>query len=558
MKKNNFIKHKHLISYNLLIINVLIILLILVESCKNSNNDNLQGKQIFHYNQPSGIYSLDPAFARDQAHIWVIQQLYNTLVSLDDSLHIVPSIAKSWEISDDLCKYTFYLRNDVYFHRDICFKDNTRKLIAQDVVYSLQRLASDETASPGRWILNSVARKDNKLWMESPNDTTVIIHLAKPFTSFLSILAMPYCSIIPEEAIKRYGDEFSRHPIGTGPFVYKYWKKDVKLILAKNDNYFERDNLGNKLPYLDGISISFIKDKQVAFMDFMLGKFDFLSGIDPSFKDILLTRDGELKEEYKDKYIFQKSLFLNTEYLGFLIDEDSPFNNKELRQAISLGIDRVSMMKYLRNSLGYPSIQGFIPPILNPLDSETKYLEYNPQKAKQLLIKSGYLNSENKDKITLLTNDTYIDLAEFIQNQLTKIGLDINIEVIPPATLRDLMYKGQANFFRGSWIADYPEAENYFAVFYSKNIPPNGPNYTRFQNSTFDNLYEKLLQTADNRKYEIIKEMNKILIEEMPVIPLYYDVSIRLIQPYVKGLKANVMNTLNLKEVKIERGKERV
>lgn len=554
MKKNNFVKYKHLRLYNLLIISVLITLLILVESCKNANNENLQSKQIFHYNQPSGIYSLDPAFARDQAHIWVIQQLYNTLVSLDDSLRIIPSIAKSWEISEDLCTYTFYLRNDVYFHKDICFKDSTRKLIAQDVEYSLQRLVSDETASPGRWILNSVAIKDNKLWIEAPNDTTLIIHLAEPFTSFLSILAMPYCSIIPQEAIEKYGDEFSRHPIGTGPFVFKYWEKDVKLILAKNDNYFERDNYGNKLPYLDGISISFIKDKQVAFMDFMLGKFDFLSGIDPSFKDILLTRDGELKEEYKDKYIFQKSLFLNTEYLGFLINEDSPFNNKELRQAISLGIDRASMMKYLRNSLGYPSLQGFIPPILNPSDSETKYLEYNPQKAKQLLIKSGYLNSENKDKITLLTNDTYIDLAEFIQNQLTKIGLEINIEVIPPATLRDLMYKGQANFFRGSWIADYPEAENYFAVFYSKNIPPNGPNYTRFQNLTFDNLYEKLLKTSDNTKYEIIEEMNKILIEEMPVVPLYYDVSIRLIQLYVKGLKVNVMNTLNLKEVRIDRG----
>ncbi|HOK21439.1 MAG TPA: hypothetical protein PLO66_01960, partial [Bacteroidales bacterium] len=98
------------------------------------------------------------------------------------------------------------------------------------------------------------------------------------------------------------------------------------------------------------------------------------------------------------------------------------------------------------------------------------------------------------------------------------------------------------------------EAENYFAVFYSKNIPPNGPNYTRFQNLTFDNLYEQLLKTSDNTKYEIIKEMNKILIEEMPVVPLYYDVSIRLIQPYVKGLKANVMNTLNLKEVRIDKG----
>jgi peptide/nickel transport system substrate-binding protein len=553
MKKNNFAKNKYLRLYNSLIISVLITLLILVESCKNASNENLQSKQIFHYNQPSGIYSLDPAFARDQAHIWVIQQLYNTLVSFNDSLQIIPSIAKSWEISEDNCTYTFNIRDDVYFHKDKCFKDSTRKLNAKDVVYSLQRLASDETASPGRWILNSVAIKNNKLWIESTSDTTVVIHLSKPFTSFLSILAMPYCSIIPREAIDEYGSEFSRHPIGTGPFVFKYWKKDVKLILAKNNNYFEKDSLGNSLPYLDGISISFIKDKQVAFMDFMLGKFDFISGIDPSFKDILFTKNGELKEEFKNKYILQKSLFLNTEYLGFLINEDSPFNNKELRQAISLGIDRVAMMRYLRNNLGYPSLQGFIPPILNPLDSNNKYLAYNPQKAKQLLIKSGYLDYQEKNKITLLTNDTYIDIAEYIQNQLTKIGLEIDIEVIPPATLRDLMYKGQADFFRGSWIADYPEAENYFAIFYSKNIPPNGPNYTRFSHPQYDKLYEQLLNTADESKYKIIKEMNEILIEEMPVVPLYYDVSIRLIQPYVQGLKPNKMNMLNLKEVKVKK-----
>ena len=112
------------------------------------------------------------------------------------------------------------------------------------------------------------------------------------------------------------------------------------------------------------------------------------------------------------------------------------------------------------------------------------------------------------------------------------------------------MFKGQAPVFRDSWIADYPDAENYFAIF-SNNIPPKGPNYTHFKNNTFDELYLSLLKTSNADKYEIIKQMNKILIEEMPVVPLYYDVSIRLLQPYVKGLNTNPMNNLNLKYTKI-------
>jgi ABC-type transport system substrate-binding protein len=551
ISKNKFFLFIIKITNNKLIYFLILLNFINFSCNKNYKTEINNNKQIFHYNQPAGLYSLDPAFARDQAHIWVVQQLFNTLVSFDDSLNLLPSLAKSWEISHDGCRYIFHLRDNVFFHNDKCFENETRKLIADDVVYSLQRLADEKTASPGRWVMSPISTNNNNLSVKAINDSTVVIYLKKPFTSFLSILAMPYCSIIPREAIQMYGESFSHHPIGTGPFVFKYWKKDVKLLLAKNENYFEFDSLGNKLPYLDGVSISFIKDKQVAFMDFLLGDFDFLSGIDPSFKDILFTDNGELKPEFKNKYIFQKSIFLNTEYLGFLISDDTPFNNKELRKAISLGIDRISMMKYLRNNLGYPALYGFIPPILNPLDSSNKYLNYDPHYAKQLLIASGYMDMPNKPKITLLTNDTYIDIAEYIQNQLSKIGLDISIELMPPATLRDLMFKGQAQFFRGSWIADYPDAENYFAIFFSNNIPPKGPNYTHFKNNTFDELYLSLLKTSNVDKYEIIKQMNKILIEEMPVVPLYYDVSIRLLQPYVKGLNTNPMNNLNLKYTKI-------
>ena len=200
--------------------------------------------KFFRYNQSSGLASLDPAFAKDQSTIWPCNQLYNSLVQLDDNLNTQPSIAKSWTISEDGKTYTFILRNDVKFHDNACFTDGKgRTVIASDVVYSFNRIVDRKIASPGAWIFNNSI--DTTQAFMAINDTTFQLKLSKPFRPMLGILTMQYCSVIPHEAVEKYGVDFRRNPVGTGPFMYKNWKEGTALILVKNPNYFERDEQGS-------------------------------------------------------------------------------------------------------------------------------------------------------------------------------------------------------------------------------------------------------------------------------------------------------------------------
>lgn len=529
-----------------------IVLAIFTSCYKNNLPEDIK---LFYYNESAGIRSLDPAFARDQANIWAVNQVFNGLVQLNDSLEIKPCIAKSWIVSDDKKTYTFNIRNDIYFHNSIIFGNKKRKLTAFDVDFSMQRLFDEKTASPGKWVLNNVAVKDDgKLDITVPNDTTVSIKLKKPFAPFLSLLSMQYCYIVPHEAVDYYGKDFGRNPVGTGPFFLKYWKDGVKMVLLKNPDYFETDSLNNKLPYLDGVVITFIVEKHTAFMEFMQGHYDMISGIDPNYKDVLLDANGNMKEKYLSQFHMTRVPYLNTEYLGILIGDKglSALQNRNIRLAINLGFDRKKMMQYLRNNIGYPALYGFIPPGLKGYEADTSfYFEYNPQKAKELLAEAGYSGNNKLPEILLQTTGSYLDLCEYIQSQLKEIGINIKLDVVPPATLRELVAQSKSTFFRASWIADYPDAENYLSLFYSKNKSPFGPNYTLFSNKEYDELYEQaIITTSDSSRHEIYKQMNKIIMQESPIISLYYDMAVRFINNRIKGLEPNSLNLLILKTVK--------
>ena len=263
------------------------------------------GINVFRYNESKGIPTLDPAFAKSQYTIWPVNQLYNGLVQMDNELNVMPAIASAWEISDDGLEYTFHIRQDVFFHDHELFGGGIgRKLTSSDVVYSLERIRDPATASPGAWTMNWVLSQDGTgtTGLDAIDDSTLIIRLNQPFPAFLGLLTMPYCSIVPEEVVSYFGQDFGQHPVGTGPFQMKLWKQGEKLILSRNENYFERDEMGKSLPYLDGVSIRFIVDKQSEFLEFLKGNIDFLSGVHPSYKDELLTRSGELNAFYQDRY----------------------------------------------------------------------------------------------------------------------------------------------------------------------------------------------------------------------------------------------------------------
>ena len=501
-----------------------------------SNNKHNENYKIFKYNESAGIGSLDPAFAKDQANIWAITQLFNGLVQLDNDLAVKPAIAKEWYITADAKNYIFHLRTDVLFHQHKLLSEEQRLVTAHDFVYSFRRLTDPELASPGAWVMNNVNS------YEALNDSTLKLTLKTPFPPFLGLLSMPYCSVVPEEVVSK--TNFRDNPVGTGPFHFQYWKDNVKLVMRKNPDYFEQG-----LPKLDAVSVTFIKDKQAAFLAFLKGELDFISGLDASFKDEVLTTSGVLQENYKGKINLESQPYLNTEYLGFLMDEKnlSITQQKAIRKAINYGFDREKMMTYLRNNIGTPALEGFVPKGLPSFTEDLNGYDYNPEKALILLAEA---NVPLESEVILSTTSSYLDICEYIQNQLLEIGLSIKIEVNPPSTHRQMVATSKLNFFRGSWIADYADAENYLALFYSKNFCPNGPNYTHFKNDEFDALYELAIQqTNDSIRYALYQQMDQIILDEAAIVPLYYDQVIRFVQTNIQNFESNGMNMLNLKHV---------
>lgn len=527
--------------------------LFLLLSCAGRKDHQLR---LFRYNESTGIASLDPAFAKNQSVIWAVHQLFNTLVETDSQMNIVPSLAKSWTISPDGLTYTFIIRSDVRFHDHPLFPGGKGRLMnAADVAYSLSRIIDPATASSGAWIFNGKVAPENPF--EALNDTTVVIRLVHPFRPLLGILSMQYCSVVPREIVEHYGKDFRRNPVGTGPFRFSLWEEGQALILLKNEHYFEQDSLGNRLPYIDGVQISFLDNKAAEFLEFRQGKLDFINDIEPSFKDEILTKGGTLRKEWEGKIRLTRHPYLNTQYLGILVDtgsavlRDSPLRQKKIRQALNYGFDRERMMLYLRNSIGIPAVSGFVPAGLPSFDSvSVRGYRYDPDKARKLLAEAGFPDGREMPPIKLLTHPVYTDLAAFIANELERTGIPVQVETVRKSLLLEMTANGSAAFFLGSWIADYPDPENFLAVFYGKNPAP--PNYTRFRSADFDRLYETALrENNDSIRNGIYREMDRIIVEEAPVVPLWYDMVIHLEQTHVTGFPANALNILELRRVNV-------
>lgn len=514
----------------------------------HSGDGATDSRTVFHYNQPNTVTSLDPAFARNMSNIWAVDHLYDGLVKLDGQLNVKPSIAKSWTISKDGLTYTFLLRDSIYFHADECFQNGIgRQVEAQDVVYSFNRIIDEQVASPGGWIFKG--KVDEEQPFQAFGRDTFVLKLQKAFPPMLSILTMEYCSIVPEEAIEQYAKSFRAHPVGSGPFQLKRWLENQSLILMKNEDYalqhtFEHTNL-------DGIRVSFINDRKTAYLELLKGKIDLMSGLESSFINELLTPSGKLQPYHKEKLQFYKSPFLNTEYLGINLNKvkGTPLAKKQLRQALNYGFNRKTMLATLRNNVGKPAFSGFVPfglPSHNP--DKVKGYTYSPVKARELLTKAGFPNGEGLPTLTLHTNKDYLDLCTFITRQWKELGINVEIEVVESATLREMMRNDQADFFRASWIADYPDGESFLTCFYSKNPAP--PNYTRFSNARFDRLYERAMLEEDVlKRQQLYQQMDQILIEEAPVVFLFYDESAIFTQAGVDGIVQNGLNLLDVRGI---------
>ena len=536
----------------------------------SAKEDNVIGQKVFRYNQADGLSSLDPAFARNQANCWVATQLYSGLFELSDELYTVPNLVDTWKISEDGKTYTFNIKKGIYFHDSEVFPESKgREVKASDFVYTFKRILDPKTASTGAWIFNDKAKRtaDGKAdpnWVEATADYELKIHLHEPFGPFLEILTMPYTFVVPKEAVEKYGKDFRVNPVGTGPFQFKSWDEGNSLIMVKNKNYWRKDENGKSLPYLDAVQVSFIADKNQELLTFQQDKLDFVSySGQPNSIDIILNKDGSPTIDFSGKFMVQKEPYLNTEYIGFQLDplkyEDPnhPILNKKFRKALNYAINREEMVAYLFNNLGVPGNAGIMPPAVAAYDAEKVMgYAYDLKKAEALLSEAGFPGGTGLPELTLNTTIQSKPMVEYLQKQWEAIGVKVKIEINQVPMHQELVDNSKVNFFRGSWLGDYPDAENYLSMFYSQNKAPLGPNKTHFENARFDSLYNLArFESEGFKRFDYYLAMDNIIMEEAPVIVLFYDEVLRLTQNNVTGLKpTNPMNVLKLEKVDFMQG----
>ena len=395
------------------------------------------------------------------------------------------------------------------------------------------------------------------------DDSTLVITLKQPFALFLNILAMPGCWVYPHEAFDKYGVDIRIHPVGSGPFLLDAVKEGEVVVMKKNPNYYGVDKDGNKLPYLDGLKYTFIRDKKAEILEFKSGNLDMVYRLPVEIFHQIMG-DLEHAKERKTDFQILNSKALNLVYLGF--NNSNPhFSKKDVRLAFNYAIDRHKIADFTLQGEGSAAIYGVVP--YNEAFEKDGYnykgikgYTFDPVKAKEYLKKAGYPDGKGFPKLTLQINsgggDKNILIASVVQKMLKEnLNIDIDITTLPMAEHMDDIVSGKTDLFRMAWSADYPDPETFLTLFYGKHVPAGATdksyvNYTRFKNDRYDSLFSASYAELDQTKrFNLLSRADQILIEEGPIMPIIYDENYRLEQLNVRNFPENSIQFTDLSVV---------
>ena len=540
---------------------------------------------VVHRSLSAKVKGFDTAHASDVASNVLISQIYEPLMQysyLERPYKVEPCLAvKMPTISEDQLTCTFKIRKGVYFQDDLCFTaagGKGRELTAGDFVYSFKRLADFANQSTGWWIFNGrikgldefremsgkeKGKTDYGLEVEglkALDRYTFQIKLKEPYPQLLYILTMSYTAAVPAEAIEFYKDEFLNHPVGTGPFKLKKWTRGSRVVLVRNHNFREEfypsageegdrelgllDDAGKRIPFLDRIDIRVILEDQPMWLEFMSGRLD-VSGIPKDNFGSAIGADRRLTPEMKEKGIkLWKCPLLQVTYISFNAEDLLFKNNKLLRQAISLAYDESRVIKMFNDRL-IPAVSP-IPPGIEGYEKDrvNLYRKFDLGNAKELLGKAGYPGGKDRDgkqlKLTYEATGTDITTrqrSELFIDDMKSLGIEVDVVYNTWPAFMGKIRKRQAQIFGLTWVADYPDAENFLQLFYGPNSSP-GPNNANFDNVRFNKLYERIRTMPDSAERTVIyKEMVDVLIAETPWIFATHPLAYTLQYDWVKNFK---------------------
>ena len=542
------------------------------------------GKQYggkFRFNERTALQTLFPYQISDAVSLRIGTQVYEGLVKFNSKdLSIMPAIAESWEVNDAGTVYTFHLKKGVMFHDDSCFPEGRgRELTANDIKYSFEMLCSDKFNDTTQNVmftrtLDGVVLGAHQYYeatkkgtpeqglqgLNVVDDYTVTIELESPSSSFMYTLCTPATYIVAKEAMDKYGEDLV---VGSGPFVFNGWVDEVdmmgqhqeKLILTRNAVYHGTDSVGNQLPFLDTLEVSFINSQKKELEMFQQKEIEMVVGLPAeSVRDVVEQKIAYFEQD-PPIFILERVADMSTSFYVFNLHKDvfsDELEGKKVRQAISYAINREKIIdKMLSGEAEGPGIHGVTPSSLIGYDiSKISGYGYDPKKAKELLADAGYADGKGFPTLTLKINDDAKNtrVAIEVQKQLkTVLNINLELAILPLHELIKAQQMADGDIFRSGWIADYPNPESFLQLFYGKSVPsdmsqPSLQNVSRYVNTAFDELYEKGLN-ADSleEKYGYYAEAEQLMINDAPIIVMWYDEQYRMIQSNVHDVMLNPM-----------------
>ncbi len=499
-----------------------------------------EGK-ILRTNNNSEPGSLDPALATGTHDSWAMQHMFEGLMKYNEKGEVVEGMAKEMKVSDDGLKYTFTLRDDAKW-------SNGDPLTAQDFEFAWKRVLDPETASEYSYQLyylkngeayNNGEAKAEDVGVKAVDDKTLEVELESATKYFPSLAAFYTLYPVPKAIVEKNPD-WAKDPkngdfITNGPFVIKDWKHNEGIDLVKNDQYYDKDKVK-----LAGIHFDIIEDQNTSWQRYEGGEYDFI--VSPP--NTIVNKLQQAKDE-------QLTIGddLGTYYFALNVKE-KPLNNVKVRQALSLAIDRKAIVENITQGGQLPA-EGMVPfGLLDDQDKDFRddqgnLVKEDVEEAKKLLdeglAEEGMTKADLNGKVIVYnTDESHKKIAQAVQEMWnSKLGISVNLENMEFQTLIDRRREGDYFISRAGWMGDYSDPMTMLDLFMTGN-PQNDP---KWSNAKFDELLKKAKTETDQKvRMDSMKEAEKIMMEEMPVIPIYFYTQPYVTKPNVKGIYKVILN----------------
>lgn len=546
-----------------LLIGALVGILFSLIACKTPPAEE-RGKKVLHMALRSKVGDMDPISGGHAYASLAMAPVFETLFDyqyLKRPLELEPLLLESMpDISADGRVYTFTLRKGVFFHDDPCFPEGKgRELHAEDVIFSIKRMANRTFRPRGWWLYNdrivgfnayrdqqSARPAKTPFQYDAPVKGLKVldryrfrITLTQPYPQFLYVLAMNYTSVVAREAVEHYGQELSAHPVGTGPFTLKRWIRGTEVVFERNPRYRERQvyfptekdaspgmkergllrHAGELIPLLDGIVMHVFEQSQPMWLKWRVKDLDYIQ-VPAEYHDAIFQPDFTLREGFVKEGVQNLNVpLLDFIYRGFNMEHPitGGEQGKLIRQAISLAFDvrEFNDAFYNNTCVEYdgpipPGLEGYKPGVTSA------YRGPNIEKARALLAKAGYPGGKGLPPIEYEISIGGNEQAEMFSRQLKEIGVTLQINSNSFPELVQKLSRRKAQFFGLAWGSDYPDAQNNLALFYGPNSSPGSNNFN-YQNPAFDALYDriKVMQPGPERT-RLYLQMRELILEDVP------------------------------------------